>query len=257
MRNYILWETHTQFKLYLKSGIYLSWICLFLFVWTFNHVFAECLCVFGSLVAVHVSITEQSPAIKLFFDISVWWAELHSELSNVGEKRPLSGAVTGVNPKLSHQHPHGSLSLKCSRKHMSCSLGENGKWTPEMGGEVGGEVERQAGCNRGGCLLWALISLLGVWRSTEDDSTGNFFLFISFALFLVNLFSKNVSYCLVDSDNKAICSSGTAVFKFFHSFSHCCVVMTYCVMVIKPGCGWWGGYQQSQLESTQLLGWLL
>lgn len=106
-----------------------------------------------------------------------------------GGKGPLSGAVTGVNPKLSHQHSHGSLSLKCSRKQMSCSLGENGKWTQEMGGEVGDEVERQAGCSRGGCLLWALISILGVWRSTEDDSTRN----ISFAFFLVNLFSKYVS----------------------------------------------------------------
>lgn len=41
----------------------------------------------------------------------------------------------------------------------------------------GGEVERKAGCGGGGCLLWALISLLRVWQGTEDDSTGDIFYF--------------------------------------------------------------------------------
>lgn len=139
------------------------------------------------------------------------------------------------------------------------------EWEVKTGGGGGGEVERKAGCGGGGCLLWALISLLRVWQGTKDDSTGDIFFFfflISLTLFLVNLFSKHVSVWLtrevksLQTNNMAICSFGIAGFHFFHSFSHHCVVMTDCVMVIEPGCGWWGGYQPSQLETPQLLDWL-
>lgn len=81
--------------------------------------------------------------------------------------------VTGVNPQLSHQHPHGLLSLKCFRTHTSYSPGESGKCRAEA--ELGGSH---------------LIT--GVWHGTEEDSTGDTFS-ISLALFLVNLFSKQVS----------------------------------------------------------------
>ena len=66
---------------------------------------------------------------------------------------------------------------------------ENQRW-----GVKWGVRWRQAGCGGGGCLLWALISWLGVWRST-----GDFFFIISSALFLVNLFSKYISAWLTQT----------------------------------------------------------
>lgn len=98
----------------------------------------------------------------------------------------------------------------------------------------------------------------GFGKALRMTALGTFY--ISLALFLVNLFSKHVSAWLtrkvksLQTNNMAICSSGIAEFHFFHSFSHRSVVMTDCVMVIEPGCGWCGGYQPSQLETPQLLG---
>lgn len=178
----------------------------------------------------------------------------------MGGTGPLRKAVTGVNPKLSHQHPHGLLSLKCARTHTSCSLGENGNWRPE----VGGEAERKAGCGRGGCLLWALSSLLGVWQSTEDDSTGDsFFYFLFFSLSSWQICFPNMYLCGWLGKWKAckqtiwqFAALALQGFTFSTTAPFHSVVMTDCVMVIKAGCGWWGGYQPSQLETPQLLGWL-
>lgn len=196
-------------------------------------------------------------------DISVWCAELHSELSDMGGWGPLCGAVTGVNPKLSHQHPHGLLSLKCARTHTSYSLGENGKWRPEAEVGVRWRGKQDAAEEAAFCELSS--HYWGFGKALRMTALGTFFFFfflISLTLFLVNLFSKHVSVWLtrevksLQTNNMAICSFGIAGFHFFHSFSHHCVVMTDCVMVIEPGCGWWGGYQPSQLETPQLLDWL-
>lgn len=196
-------------------------------------------------------------------DISVWWVELHSGWSVVCVcgGGPLCGAVTGVNPKLSHQHPHGLLSLKCAGTHTSYSLGENGKWRPEAGAEVGGVRWREKQDAAEEAVFCELSShYWGFGRALRMTALGPFF--ISLTLFLVNLFSKHVSVWLtrdvksLQTNNMAICSSSIAGFHFFHSFSHRSAVMTDCVMVIEPGCGWWGGYQPSQLETPQLLDWL-
>lgn len=100
----------------------------------------------------------------------------------------------------------------------------------------------------------------GFGKALRMTALGTFF--ISLALVLVNLLSKHVSVWptgevkSLQTNNAAICSTGIVGFHFFHSFSHRSRVMTDCVMVIEPGCGWWGGYQPSQLETPQLLDWL-
>ncbi len=63
----------------------------------------------------------------------------------------------------------------------------------------GVEAERQAGCGGGGCLLWALISLLGVWQGTEDDSTGDIFYF-SCSLPGKSVFQTCI--CVADSESE-------------------------------------------------------
>lgn len=101
--------------------------------------------------------------------------------------------VTGVNPWLSHQHPHGLLSLKCVRTHTSYSPGESGKCRPEA--QLGGSH---------------LIT--GVWHGTEEDSTGDTFS-IYLALFLVNLFSKQF-LCGWLGNRKSLQTNNVAVLIF-------------------------------------------
>ncbi len=196
---------------------------------------------FESVVAV------QPPALSLL--VSGWHQCLVSRIPHHCST-PLCGAVSGVHPKLSHQHPHCLLSLQDAKRMR--------EWEVRTGG--GGEAEREAGCGRGGCLLWTLISLLRVWQGAADDSTRDIF-YIS-RYFPGKSVFKHVYVWLtlkmksLQTNNMAICSSGIPGFHFFHCFSHHRMVMTDCVMVIEPGCGWWVGYQQSQLETPQLLDWL-
>lgn len=109
--------------------------------------------------------------------LECWWrpclvSRTRLRAEQYGRIGPLSGPVTGVNPKLSHQHPRGLLSLKCARTHTHCSLGENGKWRAG----VGGEVRMQAGCGRRGCLLWALIPSAGFGTAPRMTAHGTFFI---------------------------------------------------------------------------------
>lgn len=129
-----------------------------------------------------------------------------------------------------------------------CSLGENAKHRLEAG----------VGVRRGGMGVSHLIT--GVWQDKESDSTGDIFS-VSSALFLV--FQRG--FWAADSGSKNSCKQTIwqfaalalqEFFSFFHSFSHHSMVMIDCVMLIEPGCGWWGGYQLSQLETPQLLNWL-
>lgn len=86
-------------------------------------------------VCSHNKVSASLRAFWCVDDISVWWAELRSELSVVGVKGPLCGTVTGVNPKLSHQHPHGllSLTLRQDTHVLQSGRGMEGKWSEERG----------------------------------------------------------------------------------------------------------------------------
>lgn len=201
-----------------------------MFVLMFVYLSSQPCLVCLSVVTVHAAITKQ------LSNLLVWMTSGAGEQSEV-----LCEVVTGFNPRLSHQHPHGLLSLKCVRTHTSYSPGETGECRPEAEVGVRDEVERRTGCGRGGCLLLALISLLGFGKALRMTALGDIFS-ISFAPSLVNLFSKQVPVWLtrgakcLQTNNMAICSSGIVGFQFFHSFSN--RGNDDCVIVIEPGCGW-------------------
>lgn len=134
-------------------------------------------------------------------DISVWCAELHSELSDMGGWGPLCGAVTGVNPKLSHQHPHGLLSLKCARTHTSYSLGENGKWRPEAEVGVRWRGKQDAAEEAAFCELSS--HYWGFGKALRMTALGTFFFFFfNFAHSLPGKSVLQTCICVADSGSE-------------------------------------------------------
>lgn len=103
--------------------------------------------------------------------------------------------------------------MKHNKPTFKCFSADGGWWIHQR--------KRWGGWGWGGCLVWALILLLGFGKDLKRFSL------ISQFLFLVNPFSKQVSLQLTkweackQTNIMASCSLGNVGFQYFHSISRC------------------------------------